>query len=62
MIIVNYSLVMVDVDLGGGVIFFVFEEMIYVFDEVYYFFMVVCEYVLVVVMLKGVVSWLEKFN
>lgn len=53
---------MVDVDLGGGVIFFVFEEMIYVFDEVYYFFMVVCEYVLVVVMLKGVVSWLEKFN
>lgn len=53
---------MVDVDLGGGVILFEFENIIYIFDEVYYLFYVVCDYVLVLVSLKGVVSWLEKFN
>lgn len=61
-IIANHSLVMADIDLGGGVILPEPEQSIYIFDEAHHLPKVAREHASAAASLKGTASWLETLN
>ncbi|MDG3087679.1 ATP-dependent DNA helicase DinG [Vibrio hannami] len=61
-IIANHSLVMADIDLGGGIILSEPENTIYVFDEAHHLPKVARDHSSAAASLKGAASWLEKLN
>ncbi len=61
-VIANHSLVMADIDLGGGVILSEPENTIYVFDEAHHLPKVARDHSSASASLKGAASWLEKLN
>ncbi|MBY7832942.1 ATP-dependent DNA helicase DinG [Vibrio fluvialis] len=61
-IIANHSLVMADVDLGGGIILPEPENTIYVFDEAHHLPHVAREHASAAATMKGAAAWLEKLN
>jgi ATP-dependent DNA helicase DinG len=61
-IIANHSLVMADLDLGGGVILPEIENTIYVFDEAHHLPNVARDHAAASASLKGSASWLETLN
>lgn len=58
---INYFLLLVDLDFGGGKIFFEFDDIIYVIDEVYYLVYIIWDFLFVVVIIKGIIDWFDKF-
>lgn len=61
-LIVNHSLVMADIDLGGGVILPDPENCIFVFDEAHHLPRVARDHASASASLKGAASWLESLN
>ncbi len=61
-IIANHSLVMADIELGGGVILSEPDNTIYVFDEAHHLPKIARDHSSAAASLKGAVSWLEKLN
>ncbi len=61
-IIANHSLVMADIDLGGGVILPEPENCIYIFDEAHHLPHVAREHSSAAASLKGAAAWLETLN
>lgn len=61
-VIANHSLVMADLDLGGGVILSEPENTIYVFDEAHHLPKVARDHSSASSSLKGAVGWLETLN
>ena len=61
-IIANHSLVMADLDLGGGVILPEPDNTIYIFDEAHHLPHVAREHASAASSLKGAASWLESLN
>lgn len=61
-IIANHSLVMADVNLGGGVILPEPDNTIYVFDEAHHLPKVARDHSSAAASLKGAASWLERLN
>ncbi|GLO60464.1 ATP-dependent DNA helicase DinG [Vibrio sp. MACH09] len=61
-VIANHSLVMADIELGGGVILSEPDNTIYVFDEAHHLPKVARDHSSAAASLKGVASWLEKLN
>ncbi len=61
-IIANHSLVMADVNLGGGVILPEPNNTIYVFDEAHHLPKVARDHSSAAASLKGAASWLERLN
>ncbi|GAM56230.1 ATP-dependent helicase dinG [Vibrio ishigakensis] len=61
-VIANHSLVMADLDLGGGVILFEPEQTIYVFDEAHHLPKVARDHASASASLKGAAAWLETLN
>ncbi len=61
-IIANHSLVMADIDLGGGVILSEPDNTIYIFDEAHHLPHVARDHASAAAPLKGSVSWLERLN
>jgi ATP-dependent DNA helicase DinG len=61
-IIANHSLVMADLDLGGGVILPEPENTIYIFDEAHHLPSVAREHASAAASLKGAAGWLEALN
>lgn len=61
-IIANHSLVMADIDLGGGVILSEPDNTMYVFDEAHHLPKVARDHASAAASLKGAASWLEKLN
>ncbi|WP_375753486.1 ATP-dependent DNA helicase DinG [Vibrio sp. HN007] len=61
-VIANHSLVMADIDLGGGIILSEPENTIYVFDEAHHLPKVARDHSSAAASLKGAASWLEKLN
>ncbi|PWI33911.1 ATP-dependent DNA helicase DinG [Vibrio albus] len=61
-IIANHSLVMADLDLGGGVILPEPENTIYIFDEAHHLPSVAREHASASASLKGAAGWLESLN
>jgi ATP-dependent DNA helicase DinG len=61
-IIANHSLVMADIELGGGVILSEPENTIYIFDEAHHLPKVARDHASAAASLKGAASWLEKLN
>lgn len=61
-IIANHSLVMADIELGGGVILPEPEQTIYVVDEAHHLPQVARDHSSAAASFKGAASWLEKLN
>ncbi|USD64360.1 ATP-dependent DNA helicase DinG [Vibrio sp. SCSIO 43136] len=61
-IIANHSLVMSDIDLGGGIILPEPEQTIYVFDEAHHLPKVARDHSSASASLKGAAAWLESLN
>ncbi|WP_063668909.1 ATP-dependent DNA helicase DinG [Aliivibrio fischeri] len=61
-VIANHSLVMADIDLGGGVVLSEPEQTIYIFDEAHHLPNVAREHSSAAASLKGSASWLESLN
>ena len=61
-VIANHSLVMADIELGGGVILSEPDNTIYVFDEAHHLPKVARDHSSAAASLKGAASWLEKLN
>ncbi len=61
-IIANHSLVMADLDLGGGVILPEPENTLYIFDEAHHLPHVAREHASAASSLKGAAGWLETLN
>lgn len=61
-IIANHSLLMADIDLGGGVVLPEPEQTIYIIDEAHNLPKVARDHSSAASSLKGTVSWLEKLN
>ncbi|WED22731.1 ATP-dependent DNA helicase DinG [Vibrio sp. JC009] len=61
-VIANHSLVMSDINLGGGVILSEPENTIYVFDEAHHLPRVARDHSSAAASLKGAASWLESLN
>lgn len=61
-IIANHSLVMSDIELGGGVILPEPEQCIYIFDEAHHLPHVARDHASASASLKGAASWLETLN
>ncbi len=61
-VIANHSLVMADIDLGGGVVLSEPEDTIYIFDEAHHLPSVARDHSSAAANLKGTVSWLETLN
>ncbi|WP_413284142.1 ATP-dependent DNA helicase DinG [Vibrio sp. MA40-2] len=61
-IIANHSLVMADIDLGGGVILSEPDNTIYIFDEAHHLPKIARDHSSAAASLKGAVTWLEKLN
>jgi len=61
-IIANHSLVMADIELGGGVILSDPDNTIYIFDEAHHLPRVARDHSSAAASLKGAASWLEKLN
>lgn len=61
-IIANHSLVMADIDLGGGVILSEPDNTIYVFDEAHHLPKIARDHSSAAASMKGAASWLEKLN
>ncbi|MEZ9876071.1 ATP-dependent DNA helicase DinG [Vibrio breoganii] len=61
-VIANHSLVMADLDLGGGVILSEPENTIYVFDEAHHLPKVARDHSSASASLKGAAAWLETLN
>ncbi len=61
-IIANHSLVMADIELGGGVILSEPDNTIYIFDEAHHLPKVARDHSSAAASLKGAAIWLEKLN
>ncbi len=61
-LIANHSLVMADLDLGGGIILSEPADTIYVFDEAHHLPKVCRDHASAAASLKGAASWLESLN
>ncbi|MDV7103910.1 ATP-dependent DNA helicase DinG [Vibrio sp. TH_r3] len=61
-IIANHSLVMADIELGGGVILSEPDNTIYIFDEAHHLPKIARDHSSAAASLKGAVTWLEKLN
>ncbi len=61
-IIANHSLVMADIELGGGIILSEPDNTIYVFDEAHHLPKIARDHASAAASLKGAASWLEKLN
>lgn len=61
-IIANHSLVMADIELGGGVILPEPEQCIYIFDEAHHLPHIARDHNAAAASLKGAIAWLETLN